>query len=107
MNCQEHTNGINQDDGFATGGGEANVVLERIKPILSVNQNGCPKKCPNCREWIGDEKNHCLNYADDSRLDQYCIKEGIVVILCSGCGYPEQVNGHPFGTHRDDYYCLV
>lgn len=102
---QEHTNGINQHNGFATGGGEANVVLERRKPILFVNQNGCPKKCPNCRGWIGDEKNHCLNYDDDSRLDQYCRKEDISVILCSGCGYPEQVNGHPFGTHGDNYDC--
>ncbi len=49
MNNQKHTNEINQHDGFATGGGEANVVFERRKPILSVNQNGCPKKCPNCR----------------------------------------------------------
>jgi len=93
MSCQEqeHTNGINQYDGFATGGGEANLVLERRKPILAMNQKGCPTKCSNCDGWISDEKNHCLNYDDDSRLDQYCRKEDISVILCSGCGYSEQV----------------
>lgn len=77
-----------------------------------LDENGFPKTCESCNQWILNPYLHCHvdhgdnvpSYHHNGFAEVHCQPEpeNGTVVICHRCGFPEQIGEFRIGVHIDD-----